>query len=132
MPKPLCKQLLSARTHYCSQLLRNFALGPYAILLSDRTQFCSRTVRSFALGPYAILLSDRMQFCSQTAARTRNLPGHRTSEPLHHQCTPTPPVYPYTTSVLLHHQCTPTSPVYPYVTGVPSVAAIYIAICRSL
>ena len=70
-----------------TRTIRNFALGPYAILLSDRTQFCSWTVRNFALGPYAILLSDRTQFCSQTvarthfcsqtAARTRDLPGHR-------------------------------------------------------
>ena len=62
MPKSICKQLLSARTHFCSQLLRVFALGPYAILLSDRTQFWSQTVRIFALGQYAILLSDRCSY----------------------------------------------------------------------
>ena len=83
MPKSICKQS-------CSQLGRIFALSSCAFLLSDRTQFCSPTVRNFALGPYAILLSDRTQFssqtvarthlCSQTAARTRDLPGYRSSD----------------------------------------------------
>ena len=82
-----CKQLLLASTHFCSQLLRIFALGSCTFLLSDRTQFCSWLVRNFALGSYAILLLARTQFCSPTTARTnfcsptvartRDLPGHR-------------------------------------------------------
>ena len=30
----------------------------------------------------------------------------------------------YITSVLLHHQCTPTSPVYPYITSVPITSVL--------
>ena len=59
-----CKQLLLASTHFCSQLLRIFALGSCTFLLSDRTQFCSWLVCNFALGSYAILLLARTQFCS--------------------------------------------------------------------
>ena len=53
--------MLSAPARFCSRTVRNYALGPYAILLSH---FCSQTVA-------------RTHFCSQTAARTRDLPGHR-------------------------------------------------------
>ena len=59
-----CKQLLLASTHFCSQLLRIFALGSCTFLLSDRTQFCSWLVRNFALGSYSIVLLARTQFCS--------------------------------------------------------------------
>ena len=55
---------LLASTHFCSKLLRIFALGSCTFLLSNRTQFCSWLVRNFALGSYAILLLARTQFCS--------------------------------------------------------------------
>ena len=47
-------RLLSDNKQFCSRTVRNFALGPYAILLLDRTQFCSRTVRNFALRPLLV------------------------------------------------------------------------------
>ena len=62
--------LLSARAHFCSRLVLNFALGTCSFLFSARAQFCSLLVLIFVLGLCSFLFSARAHFCSATTART--------------------------------------------------------------